>query len=81
MKNLILSLFFIIPILFVASISSESSSYAAAPTKIEEKQDCTYWITKSSHKRHNSNCRYYKNSKGYCTDDKSDGTACKICGG
>jgi hypothetical protein len=42
---------------------------------------CTYWITRSSHKRHNSSCRYYKNSNGYCTDNPNEGVACKICGG
>ena len=41
---------------------------------------CTYWITSSSHKRHNKSCRWYKNSNGYCTD-KQEGVACKICGG
>jgi hypothetical protein len=43
--------------------------------------NCTYWITSSSHKRHNSSCRWYKNSNGYCTDDPNEGVACKICGG
>ena len=41
---------------------------------------CTYWITSSSHKRHNKSCRWYKNSNGYCTN-KKEGVACKICGG
>ncbi|SRR5260221_11204728 len=41
---------------------------------------CTFWITSSSHKRHNKSCRWYKNSNGYCTD-KQEGIACKICGG
>jgi regulator of replication initiation timing len=51
-----------------------------APTVTEDKQAQGYWITTSSSKRHNSNCRYYKNSKGRaCTKD--EGVACKICGG
>jgi len=39
-----------------------------------------YWLSNSSHKRHNSSCRYYKASSGSpCS--QSDGTPCKICGG
>ena len=48
--------------------------------KVTDKQGCTYWITKSTKKRHNSSCRWYKKSKGYCTDEKV-GIACKLCGG
>jgi endonuclease YncB( thermonuclease family) len=40
----------------------------------------SYWITESSNKRHNSGCKYYKNSKGHSCGP-SDGVACKICGG
>ncbi len=40
----------------------------------------THWLTIKSGIRHNSNCRYFKNSKGrMCTKD--EGRACKICGG
>lgn len=40
----------------------------------------SYWITSSSSVRHNSKCRYFKNSKGRpCTKD--EGRPCKICGG
>jgi len=53
---------------------------ASKETRITDKQGCTYWITKRSGKRHNSTCRWYKISKGYCTDKKV-GTACKVCGG
>jgi hypothetical protein len=43
-------------------------------------QKLTHWMTISSKKRHNSGCRYFKKSKGrMCT--KSEGVACKICGG
>ena len=40
----------------------------------------TYWVTKSSKKRHNSKCRYYKKSKGHY-GTKGEGIACKVCGG
>jgi len=46
-----------------------------------ESADCDtcYWCTKSG-KRHNSNCKYYKTTKGRpCGPD--DGVACKLCGG
>ena len=39
-----------------------------------------YWLTISSNKRHNSNCEYYKKSKGSVCG-KADGVGCKICGG
>ena len=39
-----------------------------------------YWMTTSSHKRHNSSCRYYGTTNGRpCSKD--EGIACKICGG
>lgn len=39
-----------------------------------------YWITTSSGVRHNSSCRWYRNSNGReC--GPSEGRACKICGG
>ena len=38
-----------------------------------------YWIT-STNRRHNSSCRYYKNSRGEM-GGKKDGIACKVCGG
>ncbi|MDZ7792135.1 MAG: DNA/RNA non-specific endonuclease [Spirochaetia bacterium] len=48
-----------------------------------EKQSTTakYWINSGSNSRHNSDCRYYGNTKnGYYTDKKV-GDACGICGG
>jgi len=48
--------------------------------KLADPQGCTYWINKNTKKRHNQSCRWYKNCKGYCTDEKV-GVACKICGG
>lgn len=40
----------------------------------------THWITTSSHKRHNANCRYFNSSKGrWCT--ATEGIACGVCGG
>lgn len=40
----------------------------------------THWLTTSSGVRHNSTCRWFKNSKGrMCASD--EGRACKVCGG
>ena len=39
-----------------------------------------FWLTSSSKKRHNSSCRYYKNSKG-SECGQNDGSPCKSCGG
>ena len=45
-----------------------------------DQQETGYWLTISSNKRHNKNCRYYKNSRGrFCKPD--EGIPCKICGG
>jgi hypothetical protein len=53
------------------------SAYSEASKTVSEK---THWITTSSGIRHNSRCRYFKNSNGrMCTPD--EGRACKICGG
>ena len=42
--------------------------------------DTGYWLTTSSHKRHNKTCRFYKASRGRpCKPD--EGIPCKICGG
>ncbi len=43
-------------------------------------QTQTHWITSSSGIRHNSGCRYYRNSKGSPCGSNA-GRACKICGG
>ena len=46
-----------------------------------ETQNSEYWVNSSSMVRHNSSCRWYKNTKnGYLTN-KKDGRACGICGG
>jgi hypothetical protein len=45
-----------------------------------DQNETGYWMTNSSGKRHNKNCRYYKNSRGHICGPK-DGIACKICGG
>jgi len=40
-----------------------------------------YWINSNSNVRHNSDCKYYGNTRdGYYTDEE-DGRACGICGG
>jgi len=39
-----------------------------------------YWITKSSNKRHNRSCKYYKSSNGRGTDNSSEGKQCRLCG-
>lgn len=40
----------------------------------------SHWLTTSSGKRHNPGCRYYKKTNGRPCG-RSDGTACKLCGG
>lgn len=52
-----------------------SSSSVSSRSKITG-----YWLTASSNKRHNSNCKYYRKTNGRVAG-KSDGIACRICGG
>jgi regulator of replication initiation timing len=52
----------------------------AAASGITDQKALTHWLTTSSNKRHNSSCRWFKNSKGRpCRAD--EGIPCKICGG
>lgn len=48
--------------------------------KATEEKSLSHWLTTSSGKRHNSSCRYFKNSKGRASGP-NEGVACKICGG
>lgn len=82
MKSILLIFLF----LFTVSVPTfEETKLIAKPAQLQfsshNPEECTYWITKSSRKRHNQRCRYYKNSKGYCTENPEEGIACKICGG
>lgn len=59
--------------------SSRSSSESGAVEESKSESD-SHWLTTSSHKRHNSKCRYFKTGKGRpCGPD--EGTPCKVCGG
>ncbi|MCP3875223.1 MAG: hypothetical protein GY699_18975 [Desulfobacteraceae bacterium] len=56
---------------------SSNSDYSIAREKGTIK---THWMTISSQKRHNQNCRYFEKSKGrFCS--ANEGVVCKICGG
>lgn len=60
--------------------SQRNVSPATSTTnQIYNKESLSYWISKTG-KRHNHSCRYYKNCRGRI-GTKSDGIACKICGG
>ncbi|NOS86916.1 MAG: hypothetical protein HOP31_17460 [Ignavibacteria bacterium] len=59
----------------------EPNSTQSVPAyKLADTQGCKYWVNKVTHKRHNKECKWYKNCNGYCTDYK-EGIPCKICGG
>lgn len=45
-----------------------------------EKRALSYWITTSSHKRHNNRCRYFGTSRGRMCGP-TEGIPCKLCGG
>lgn len=66
----------------VESVKSENPLERKTVSDSIDRQgkDLNYWITNSSGVRHNSSCRFYKNSNGRaCSRD--EGRACEICGG
>lgn len=67
-------------LLILSAASLSSAEPVAKPQAVKPAQENTHWITNKSGIRHNSGCRYYKNSQGRpCTKD--EGRACKKCGG
>ncbi len=79
-----------LPRLVLCALLAFGTMFGAAPAnptapavKQEKKEAPTetrYWLTTKSQVRHNTKCRYYKNSEGrICPKDA--GRACKICGG
>lgn len=58
----------------------QQGNRSSASSKRSATKALGYWLTKSSNKRHNSNCKYFRKTRGQpCT--KSEGVACRICGG
>lgn len=58
---------------FQSRLSSESSE----PKELPSGTKTAYWLTKSSKKRHRSNCKWYENSIGrYCTADEGIAAGC-----
>jgi len=62
------------------SVDSPKSSGESFRAPQQDNTDTGYWCTKSSNKRHNPSCRYYKTSNGRPCGP-NDGIACKLCGG
>jgi endonuclease YncB( thermonuclease family) len=60
--------------------SSAGSSSGASEKQIDD-ATMSYWLNTSSNVRHNSGCRYYKNTKKGRACRKDEGKACGICGG
>lgn len=70
----------IILVAFGGIASSDTHQGAAVEIRAVESAEKTHWLTTSSGIRHNSGCRYFKNSKGrMCSED--EGRACLKCGG
>lgn len=61
--------------------TQENTTDSSLTTNIEkDNQTQPCWLTTSSSKRHNANCRYFKTSRGRpCKNN--EGIPCKICGG
>lgn len=49
-------------------------------SRSKESATNSHWITTSSRKRHNSSCRWYRQSQGRPCGP-NEGVACKVCGG
>lgn len=63
-----------------ALAGTQSTPTPVAAQGASQDQQLTHWLTLSSGKRHNSTCRWYRNSRGRpCRAD--EGTPCKLCGG
>ena len=45
-------------------LATAHSAQTAAAAGSSDQQSLTHWVTTSSNKRHNSSCRYYRNSDG-----------------
>jgi len=60
--------------------SPQGGATATTTVPSAQKESAGFWITSSSHKRHNSSCRYYQRSNG-SPCGPNDGIPCKICGG
>jgi len=69
---------------FNGSLWFDGENYSVEKQEVEQNVErqaapARYWI--NGNKRHNSDCRYYGNTKdGYYTDEKV-GDACGVCGG
>ena len=74
--------FLALVVMFGAPLFSADAPQKPAPPPAKEKTtiETGYWLTDKSGIRHNSKCRYYKNSQGHLCQ-RDDGRACKICGG
>ncbi len=55
-------------------------SNLAPAAQATQQSEQRHWLTIKSGIRHNSTCRYYRNSKGRPCGP-NEGRACKICGG
>ncbi len=53
---------------------------ATLASSTSSSQELAYWLTSSSHKRHNSRCRWFHNSQGRSCGP-NEGIACMKCGG
>lgn len=79
-RSLITFLAFLSLVAATALPAAEAKSKKREKDAAETSQEKAYWLTIKSGVRHNSGCRYYQNSNGRAAT-KSEGRACKICGG
>jgi hypothetical protein len=63
-----------------ARLARDPQAAAAVAPSASAEASGEHWLTTSSHKRHNSSCKYYKSSKGRPCGP-NEGTPCKACGG
>ncbi|MCD4652564.1 DNA/RNA non-specific endonuclease [bacterium] len=69
----------------IVEMVNSGTSLEVEPVKTIEKPDCesekTHWLNTKSNTRHNSSCRWYRNTKNGRMCGPNEGTACKQCGG
>lgn len=83
-------LFLVVLVFGVGFLATPYDSISAAYSSIEQTVDSEpevslvqygYWLNTNSNVRHNSGCRYYKNTKEGRMCSAYEGKSCGICGG
>lgn len=64
-----------------AAEAEQSAKYVPTPARIQQPMSVGYWLNTNGYVRHNSTCRYYRNTKSGRPCGPNEGRPCGICGG